>query len=36
MVDNAGDSTAGDVVVVMVFLFVHVDGKERAAWGLWW
>jgi hypothetical protein len=31
-VDRAGDSTVGVVAVVMVFLFVHVDGEERAAW----
>jgi hypothetical protein len=29
--DHAGDSTASDVAVVTVFLFGHVDGKERTA-----
>jgi hypothetical protein len=27
----------GDVAVVMIFLFVHVDGEERAERGFcWW
>jgi hypothetical protein len=29
MVDRASDSTAGDVAVMMIFLFLHVDGEER-------
>jgi hypothetical protein len=33
MVDRASDSTAGDVAVVMIFLFLHVDGEEREALG---
>jgi hypothetical protein len=32
-VDRASDSTAGDVAVVMIFLFLHVDGEEREALG---
>jgi hypothetical protein len=32
-VDYVCDNTVGDVAVVMIFLFVHVDGEERAAGG---
>jgi hypothetical protein len=34
-VDRAGASTAGDVTVVVVLLFGHVEGKEQGGDRSW-